>query len=103
MLQDGRVPLVRMVWVAGLWHKAERGTQEVGFQVLKMIQVKVLWVQLPTLVMDLLLVWTVNGVLAHQHMMDTVAAYLGGLVQAWAEVVLDCFERGQAVPGPDFV
>lgn len=34
---------------------------------------------------------------------NMVAAYLGGLVQAWAEVVLDCFERGQAVPGPDFV
>ena len=80
MLQDGRVPLMRMVWVAGLWYKVEKGTQEVGFEVLKMIQVKVL----PTLVMNLLLVWTVNGVLAHQHMMNMVAAYLGGLVQAWA-------------------
>ena len=53
--------------------------------------------------MNLLLVWTVNGVLAHQHMMNMVVAYLGGLVQAWAEVVLGCFERGQAVPEPDFV
>lgn len=103
MLRDGRVPLVRIVWVAGLWHKVARGTQEVGFQVLEMIQMKVLWVQLLALVMNLLLVWTANGVVAHQHVMNMVAAYLRGLVQAWAEVVLDCFERGQAVPEPDFV
>lgn len=103
MLQGRRVPLVRIVWVAGLWHKVARGTQEVGFLVLKMIQVKVLWVQLPTLVMNLLLVWTANGVVAHQHVMNMVAAYLEGLVQAWAEVVFDCFERGQAVLEPNFV
>lgn len=103
MLQDGRVSLVRIVWVAGLWYKVARGTQEVGFQVLEMIQMKVLWVQLLALVMNLLLVWTANGVVTHQHVTNMVAAYLGGLVQAWAEVVLDCFERGQAVPEPDFV